>query len=103
MVPILKWVVPFFILMPPTWRTNLSAQTVACLSILFGQVLDIYWMVAPVYSPVAVPPSLINVLTFVGVGGVFVWTMLNYLSSNSKIPVEDPDLLSSVNGDYLHA
>lgn len=103
MVPILKWVVPFFILMPPTWRTNLSAQTVACLSILFGQVLDIYWMVAPVYSPVAVPPSLINVLTFVGVGGVFVWTMLNYLSSNSKLPVEDPDLLSSVNGDYLHA
>lgn len=103
MVPILKWVVPFLILMPPSYRTNLSAQTVACAAILIGQAMDIYWMVQPSLSPVAIAPSLVNVLTFVGVGGVFGFTVLNALASHSKVPTEDPDLLSSVNGDYLHA
>lgn len=103
LLPILKWVIPFFVLMPPTWRTNLSAQTFSCAAILLGELLDIYWMVAPVFSDVAVRPSLINVLTFAGVFGFFGWNVLAYLSRNSMLPVEDPDLVSCVNGDYLHA
>lgn len=103
LLPILKWIIPFLVLMPPSFRTNLSAVTFACLSILFGQFLDLYWMVEPALTPVAVQPSLINLLTFLGVGGVFGFTVMNYLGSHSKLPSEDPDLLSSVNGDYLHA
>ncbi|MCC6546069.1 hypothetical protein IT570_02785 [Candidatus Sumerlaeota bacterium] len=103
LLPILKWIVPFLILMPPSFRTNLSAQTVACVSILVGQAMDIYWIVQPALSPEAILPSVINVLTFVGVGGVFGYTVINDLASHSKLPAEDPDLMSSVNGDYLHA
>jgi hypothetical protein len=103
MLPVLKWVIPFFLLMPPPLRTNFIAQALVCLSILGGQYLDLYLIVMPTYFPEAVAPSIVNVMTFLGVGGVFGWGVVNYLGGQTLLPVGDPDLLSSVNGDYLHA
>ena len=102
-LPFFKWIVPFFVLMPSTNRTNLTAQTIACLSVLLGQFLDVYWMVVPTFYAELVLPGIVNVLTFIGIGGVFTWSVTSFLASHPLIPVGDPNLLSSVNGDYLHA
>lgn len=103
MLPILKWVIPFFVLMPPQLRTNIVAQVFVCLCILFGQFVDIYLLIMPAYFPEFVFPSLVNILTFLGVMGLFGWSTLSSLAAKPLLPVGDPDLLSSVNGDYLHA
>ncbi len=102
-LPVLKWVIPFFVLMPPPLRTNRYAQGVCCVAILFGQVLDIYWIIYPAYYGEVHLPSLINILTFLGMSGFFGWSVLSFLAQRSMLPVGDADLLSSVNGDYLHA
>ncbi len=99
----LKFIIPFVVLMPPRMRTNLYAQAFCCGGILLGQLIDIYWIVIPAYSETLVLPSLVNVATFLGVAGIFGWSTLSFFSSHSYLPVGDPDLLSSVNGDYLHA
>lgn len=102
-LPFLKFVLPFLILMPPPLRTNLWAQVFCCAAILLGQLLDIYWIVYPAYFESLHLPSLINILTFLGVFGVFGFSVLTALGERSMLPVEDAELLTSVNGDYLHA
>ncbi len=103
-LPVLKWVIPFFLLMPPPLRTNVVAQTICCTSILLGQLLDIYWIVYPAYYSELTLPSVVNVLTFAGAVGLFGWSTLSALGASSLLPVEDKeDLLNSINGDYLHA
>ncbi len=108
-IPILKWVIPFFLLMPSPWRTKLWAQLVSCSAILVGQLMDLIYIVYPAYYPslAAAWPSTgaiaLNVLIFMGPLGLFGWSTVTYLSSKSLVPVGDEDLLSSVNGDYLHA
>jgi hypothetical protein len=105
-IPVLKWIIPFFLLMPPQCRTNVFAQLVAAIAILTGQAMDLWWVVGPVDETQATTylyPTVVNVLTFLGFFGFFSWSVLGYLASTSTVPVEDPDLLSSVNGEYLHA
>lgn len=102
-LPFFKWVIPFLVLMPPVWRTNHIAQGVSCGAILIGQLLDLYWIVYPAISSELLLPNAVNVLTFVGVFGFFGWNLVSYLGERSMLPVEDTELLSSVNGDYLHA
>lgn len=103
LLAILKFFVPFFVLMPSSLRTSGFAQTVACSAVLVGQALDVWWLIAPSFSDTFLWPSAINVMTFLGVFGFFGWSTLTHLSSHSLVPVEDDDLLASVNGDYLHA
>jgi len=103
LLPTLKWLIPFFLLMPPTWRTNRFTQTVACLCILAGQIVDLWWIVGPAKDGLTYYPTVINIVTFFGMTGLFAWGVSTYLASNSLVPVKDPDLLSSVNGEYLHA
>ncbi len=100
---LLKFIIPFLVLMPPRMRTNVYAQVICCLGILLGQFIDIYWIVMPAYSDTLVLPGLVNVATFLGVAGIFGWSTLSFFASHSYLPAGDPDLLSSVNGDYLHA
>lgn len=102
-LPILKWVIPFLLLMPPPFRTNITVVTLCCLSVLFGQLVDIYLLVMPAYYGEFVVPGLVHILTFLGVGGLFGWSTLGTLAARPLLPVGDPDLLNSVNGDYLHA
>ncbi|CAN5503826.1 membrane protein [soil metagenome] len=102
-VPVLKWVIPFFGLMPPNFRTSRLAQGLCCGAILVGQAADLWWIGAPAHVSPSIWPGLLNVLTFMGVFGAFGFTVCNYLTSHAVVPVEGPDALSSVNGDYLHA
>ena len=109
-LPILKWVIPFLVLMPPTWRTSRIAQGFVCVCVLAGQLADVYWMIAPVF-PLGVPtplraaylPNPANVLSFIAVLGFFGWNLTSFLNSNSILPVGDPNLVNSANGEYLHA
>lgn len=117
LLPVLKWVIPFFLLMPPPFRTNLYVQSFVCVSVLLGQFVDIFWMVAPAIpitaggdflamdpiNRMAYSPDIINIVTFFGVAGIFGFTTLKFLGNHSVLPTSDPDLLMSANGEYLHA
>lgn len=103
LLPILKWAIPFLLLMPPPFRRNLIIQSICCTSIIAGQLLDLYWVIYPAYYSELVMPSFVNVLTFLGLGGLFTFSTLGFLAKQSILPVKDADFLPSVNGDYLHA
>ncbi len=94
---IFKFAVPFLMLLPTAAKRNPAVLvTVSCL-ILFMQYIDLHWIVYP---------NLVNgdfdkyggnfilswpeVGTFLMFGGVFLWSVTNFLSKNPLVPVKDP-------------
>lgn len=99
---IFKFIVPFLLMLPKAAkRTPAHLVLVACL-ILVMQYIDVHWMVYP---------NLVNgdwakyegrwilgwqeIGAFLMFGGAFVWSVTNFLSRNSLIPVKDPRISES--------
>lgn len=102
-IPVLKWLIPFLLLMPPKLRVHPVSQGISCVAILVGQAVDLYWIVYPSYFDSLHMPSVFSILIFLGIGGFYGWCLLTWMKKDSIIPVNDAELASSVNGDYLHA
>ncbi|MDK2972701.1 MAG: hypothetical protein PWP23_2456 [Candidatus Sumerlaeota bacterium] len=101
LLPLLKWVIPFAVLMPQGFRANVRVHVFVCVAVLLGQWLDLYWMVYPVFSPAPVLPGLPELGAFLALLGVFGFVLDRVYSSHSVLPVGDPYLKMSVSGSYL--
>jgi len=58
--------------------------------------LDLYWIVMPQISPGKITVSLVDLLCFVGIGGIFLATAIWRMSRQALIPVRDPRLRESL-------
>lgn len=103
----LKWGIPFFVLMPKPARRSAKVLTIMCISLIIAEWLDIYWMVSPEFIKgdqygVAFGEHFVySVLVALGFLGGFILVVTHFLKSHPVIPVGEPKLLSSANGDYL--
>jgi hypothetical protein len=100
-IPFLKWIVPFVVLMPQGFRGNRTIQIGVCCAILFGQLVDLYWIIYPVYSATPVMPGIAELGAFVALLGVFVVCLDRAYSRNSVMAMGDPHLAMSVEGSYV--
>jgi hypothetical protein len=55
-----------------------------------------YWVVMPEFSEGVVPLGGIDLLTFLGVGGLFLAGALHFLCRHPLIPLEDPRLQEAI-------
>ena len=107
MIFFMKWVMPFFVLMPKPSRNSPVVLTVMSSIILFAHWLDMYWLITPEFVESSVKGVafgghfLLSLLVGVGFLGIFLLHYVKFLSKNNVVAVGDPKLLSSVNGDYL--
>ena len=99
LVPLLKWIIPFVFLMPWSMRSNPKAFKVIGSLVIFGQWLDILWMVQPSFEN-PVMSILIMVLIFVGFAMIFTFALTNFYSKNNVLAHKDPKLLTCINGEY---
>jgi hypothetical protein len=107
LVFLVKWAIPFCVLMPKPCRRNPMVLRIMCVAILLIEWVDIHWLVTPEFLDESVKHIAFNghfVLSFlVGMGflGLFALSFFKFLNRNNVVAVGEPDLLSSVNGDYL--
>ncbi|MCB2153687.1 hypothetical protein KQI84_02275 [bacterium] len=102
LLPLLKWIIPFLVLMPQPFRGNPVVLTLVCIAVLVGQWIDIYWMIYPVFSRESpVIPGVAEIGAFLAILGVFGWSIDWFYRRHSVLPIGDPNLVSSVNGSYL--
>jgi len=95
-VGVLKFVVPFFALMPLKVKENeIGLLTVAC-AVVIGQWLDMYWVIYPAFSPEHAVLSWNELGVAVGFIGLFGWTVQSFLSRHPAAPHGDPDFMASV-------
>ena len=99
---IFKFAVPFLLLLPKAAkRTPGHLVLVSCL-ILVMQYVDIHWMVYPNYvnnSDLYHGQWIFGwqeIGTFLFFGGLFLWSVTNFLSKNNIVPVKDPRIEESI-------
>ncbi|MFH1070429.1 MAG: hypothetical protein V1794_12490 [Candidatus Glassbacteria bacterium] len=102
LLPVLKWVVPFVVLMPERWRKNETVLLVVCAIVLVGQWLDLYWLVVPAFQTNFVWFGWLEAGVFVGFAGLFGLSLLRFYRKNSLVAHRDPRLEECMKGRYLH-
>jgi hypothetical protein len=90
------FVVPFFFFMSAHMKRNKTTATIAALWMLGMHYVDMYWMVMPNVYHGDAHFGLAEILSFVGVGGVFVAAFTFMLGRAPLIPVKDPRLPESL-------
>jgi len=102
-----KWAIPFLVLMPKPFRKNPLVLRVMCTAILLIEWVDIHWLVTPEFlndlnRHIAFNGHfLLSFLVGMGFLGLFALSFFKFLNRNNVVAIGEPDLLSSVNGDYL--
>jgi hypothetical protein len=95
-VAVLKWVIPFFVLMPVKFKTNETILTAVCAGVILGQWLDAYWIIYPAFSPEHAVLSWNEIGVALGFLGVFGWWVQSFLSRHPVAPHGDPDYVASL-------
>jgi hypothetical protein len=93
---VLKFVIPFFVLMPQRWKENETVLLTVCSGVILGQWLDAYWMIYPAFSPDHAVLSWNEIGVALGFIGLFGWRVQSFLSRHPVAPHGDPDFPASV-------
>ncbi len=95
-VAVLKFVIPFFVLMPQRWKENEAILLTVCAGVILGQWLDTYWVIYPAFSPEHAVLSWNEIGVALGFLGLFGWRVQSFLSRHPVAPHGDPDFAASV-------
>jgi hypothetical protein len=68
----------------------------ASILLLIMRWVDLYWIVMPNLSPEGAHFSWIDIFTWMGVGGIFVWFFWSRFTARPIVPVADPGLEASI-------
>ncbi len=90
------FVVPFFVLFPQETKRNRVVLAIMSVWILLVHWIDIYWLAMPTLRPHGAHITWIDMTSFIGIGGVFVWLVWRRLSANPLVPISDPKLEGSI-------
>lgn len=88
--------IPFLALLPRFFKRRRGGLLVPGLWLLFMHWVDMYYLVMPVFSPGEVPLHVLDLLTMVGLGGLFLGLTALWLKKVSLVPEGDPRLAESL-------
>jgi hypothetical protein len=92
---IFKFAVPFLLLLPRWAKRTPSHLVMVSVLILVMQYVDIHWMVYPNLDPYSPKFAWQEIGSFLMFGGLFLWSVTNFLSKNKLVPVKDPRIEES--------
>ncbi len=93
---VFRFFLPFPVLLLQWTKKNPRYLCMVAWLILFVQLVDIYVIVLPALHDVGFRPSLLDLLCFVGIGGVLGWLFLRILGKSNLFPMRDPRLAGSI-------
>jgi hypothetical protein len=91
-----RFFAPFLALISRGPKRRKALLAGAAVWVLLMQWIDMYYLAMPHASPGRVPWSLTDATAFVGIGGLFVATLVRRLGGKSLIPRRDPRLAESL-------
>ena len=90
------FMVPFFYLLPRTIKRTGLAVAIGALWMLAMHLLDLHWLVLPSHTREAFSPAVVDLFTWIGVGGLFGCVFAMLLRRYPLIPLKDPRLHESL-------
>lgn len=92
-IVMLRWILPFFLLIKREWKRNLNWLAINAVVVLVGQVLDMYWVLYPTLDGGHfIWPSIQELGPLLLLIGAFMLSTAWGLSRAKLIPVKDPRL-----------
>jgi hypothetical protein len=88
--------IPFFFLMPQTIKRKTPLLLLGALWMLLMHYIDVYWVIMPVLHPHGVEFGILDVTTFVGIGGLFLAAFGWMMGRRALVPLRDPRLPESL-------
>jgi len=96
LLPIGHFGFPFLALIPRAAKRSLRWLTFMAVFMLSMRYLDLYWLVMPYQHEHNARFTWLDLSTFVGVGGIFVWLFWRKYTEGALVPVKDPSLKLSI-------
>lgn len=93
---IFRFIVPFLVLLPRSSKRTNAILVPTAILVLVMQYIDIYWLVYPNFFDGAPQFGFWEVGMFLGFAGLFLLTMVKFLTKNSLVPVNDPRIHEAV-------
>ncbi len=90
------FVIPFFAIMARTVKRNPTLLRLGAIWMLAMHYLDLYWLVMPNLHEHGFAPTLLDLATWLAVGGAFVATFGFNLTRAALVPIRDPRLPESL-------
>ena len=95
------FVLPFFYFLPVRTKRHRGLLAAGCLWVLAAHALDLYWLVMPAVHPAGPTLSPLDVLAWLGVGGLFTANLGLLLRRPALVPVGDPRLPESLSFENM--
>lgn len=92
---ILNWAVPFFVLLPIKASRSMTVMTIVIILLIIGQYVEQYLQIIPGTSE-KLQFGLIEITTFIGYAGLFVYVVISSLGRRKIVPVNHPYLQESL-------
>ncbi len=88
--------VPFLFLMSRHIKRNNLLVGIGAVWLMIMQYVDIHWLIRPNWNSELNHFGMFDVLTLVGIGGLFIGTATLLLTRKSLLPQKDPRLAESL-------
>lgn len=95
---LLHFAVPFIVLLSRSAKRNPRFLATLTFVFLFLRFLDIYWLIAPAFSPGVLVVHWLDFATVIGIGGLWVALFVRMLDGRPLLPVGDPLFLEEYEG-----
>lgn len=92
---ILNWLLPFLFLMPRRSSRSKMVMIPVILLLVVGQYVELYYEIWPIAVGDA-SFGLIEIGSFLGYGGLFIWVVMTWLAKANLVPVNHPYLKESL-------
>jgi len=86
------FILPFLLLLSRDIKRRARALATVALIVIVARLADMFWMVKPAFHPAGITVHWMDLLTVVGVGGIWVWFFLWQLKGRSLVAIHDPSL-----------
>ncbi len=89
---VLHFALPFVVLLSRDLKRDGRRLAAVALAVLAMRVVDLFWLIAPAFSPGALTVHWLDAVTLVGVGGVWLAAFAYQLRGQPLMPLQDASL-----------
>ena len=102
LVPVLKFVLPFVLLLPRKVKRNLKYVSAVAFVVIISEFVNLSWMILPSFIP-DYTFALQDFGIFIGFLGAFLFGVARFYEKNSLTPLKDPYLHESQEHHVVYA
>jgi hypothetical protein len=97
-----RFIIPFILLLNREPKHNQKVLGFVSVLIILMHLIELHWIVMPVFNHGGMVLSWLDFATLIGLGGIFMGLFFQRFKKHNMVPVNDPQLASSLDKHYHH-